>query len=241
MAFLYVALDYPDFQHVYQIVRLLDGIEGDFGYKLNLDFIVSNPNFKVTDLETSRPIFADMKMWNGVRTMTEVCRSLHARGFGLTNIHSLCGIGMMKNLMEIVKIFPIPRIKVLGVTVLTHYDSKYCTSQFGRGIELEVIKLARDSVAGGLDGIILPGPFLSELRGVRTLKLVPAVRPKHYQEKRVDQKQTISASDATKAGAELLVCGSPITKSEVPRLALENLLGEIKASSSTKNLMEEER
>lgn len=229
MSFLFVALDYPDFQHAYQMVRQLDSLEADFGYKLNLDFVVTNPGFKVSDLETSRPAFADMKMWNGVRTMSEVCIALQGRGFEYTNIHSLCGLKMMRELSKSLENYS---IKIFGVTILTHYDDDYCVYLFGKSLEIEVCHLLQDINLSGLFGAILPGRFLKDAKRFleRGKTLVPAVRPDSYTEKRKDQLQTITAYNATLNGADYLVCGSPITKAENPRLALETLLDGIKVA-----------
>ena len=230
MTSLFVALDYPDFQHAYNMVRILDGIEGDFGYKLNLDFIVTNTNFRVQDLETTRPVFADMKMWNGVRTMTETCRNLQQRGFEFTNIHSLCGLEMMSELSSSLKD---SSIRIFGITILTHYDDEYCVNCFGKSMEIEVCHLLQDINLSGLFGAILPGQFLKEakrfLRSGKTL--VPAARPSNYAEKRKDQLQTISIQEATRDGADYLVCGSPITKSENPRVSLETILTEVEEAT----------
>lgn len=230
MAFLFVALDYPDFQHTYHMIRQLDSLEADFGYKLNLDFIITNKTFKVENLETNRPIFADMKMWNGVRTMTETCLALQHQGFKFTNIHSLCGLSMMRELSRNLKE---TKIKVFGVTILTHYDDKYCVDHFGKSMEIVVCHLLQDINLSGLFGAILPGAMLNNAK--RFLEsgktLVPAVRPNNYIEKRKDQLQTISATDASKKGADFLVCGSPITKADNPRKALEDILKEMEITS----------
>lgn len=57
--------------------------------------------------------------------------------------------------------------------------------------------------------------------------LTPAVRPSNYLEKRLDQITTYPVVDAIRNGADFLVCGSPITKSEDPKESLRKILEEM--------------
>ncbi len=56
--------------------------------------------------------------------------------------------------------------------------------------------------------------------------VTPGVRPEWFQAKG-DQKRTVTPRDAILAGADRLVMGRPITKSDDPRAAIERTLEEI--------------
>lgn len=230
MSLLFVALDSPKRERVLEWMGLLDDMERDFGYKVNLDFIVQNGGVgAIRDLPTTRPIFADMKMWNGVRTMVETCKALQDAGASFVSVYALAGVDMLTELREALSDLSHPIIKLLGLTVLTHYDDAYCREQFGMSLELTVSHLAEIAQNAGLHGIIVPGTALGAVKEFEIAKLVPAVRPLSYVEKRKDQKQTVSAQAATRAGADLLVCGSPVTKADDPRRALAEILEEVLA------------
>jgi orotidine-5'-phosphate decarboxylase len=91
---------------------------------------------------------------------------------------------------------------------------------------LETVRhFAEIATAAGCHGIILPGTALKSVADLDTIKVVPGVRPTWYKDARHEEK--IKPRVAAEKGANVLVCGSPIMKSENPVDALQRILAEI--------------
>lgn len=104
---------------------------------------------------------------------------------------------------------------VLGVTVLTSIGAEECLSIFGDQPGPKVLQFARMLAEVGADGIIC-SPQELELLGWNTpeldrlLRVTPGVRPLWAAVG--DQKRVMTPGEATKAGANYLVIGRPITQ-----------------------------
>jgi len=229
--FLFVGLDYDNPSKVVEFAEELAEVNDDrFGYKLNLDFIINSvltgncePFEKIMGL--GRPIFTDLKMWNGKRTMTSIVNELVKRDVSYFNIYALADKPFLE---AVVNATQGTNTKALGVTVLTHYDNDYCQRMRGCSLPKAVRKDAETAYNAGCHGIILPGTMLSEVEDLPVEKLVPAVRPAWYGLTGDNwQKQETLVKDAIKGGANLLVCSSPIRKSENRKEALIKTLNEI--------------
>jgi orotidine-5'-phosphate decarboxylase len=115
---------------------------------------------------------------------------------------------------------------VLGVTVLTSMDGN-ALSEIGLGTDVgrQVERLAVLAVNAGLRGLVCSPLEIAGLR--QTLPahvqlVTPGIRTSA--DKADDQKRTLSAPEAIKAGANWLVIGRPIYAAENPRAAAEAIL-----------------
>ncbi len=229
--FLFVGLDYQDPYEVADFAEELCQVDRDsFGFKLNLDFLINtvlSGNYEPFErvLSMKKPIFTDLKMWNGKRTMTSIAEGLIKRNVDYFNVYSLADKPFLEALVEKTKG---TNTKVLGVTVLTHYDEDYCQRKRGCSFEEAVRSDAETAYDAGCDGIILPGTMLNEVMDLQMEKLIPAVRPDWYGKTGDNyQKQESSVKEAIDGGANLLVCSSPIRKSPDRKEALIKTLDEI--------------
>ena len=88
---LFIALDYREEDannKIYKTAEQLSSINGQFGYKLNIDAVVRYDFIgdlvkRVASL--GRPVFVDMKMGNGSSTMASITRDLCSRGVKIIN------------------------------------------------------------------------------------------------------------------------------------------------------------
>jgi orotidine-5'-phosphate decarboxylase len=227
---LYLALDTPDPHKAWQMARMVHGVEGDYGFKLNLDELLLNDavhqvaRFKE---EFGRPIFTDTKTWNGARTMAEVAVGLGRAGSSLVNIYAQSGVKFMRRVMGAVQDSDV-EIDVFALGVLTHYTEADCQRLYRRTLSATVRLFARDAAEAGADGYIQPGTVLHRTKWLEVKKLVPAVRPLWYGDTKANlQEQTVTPEQAFAGGADIVVCGSPVFKSEEPAEALHRLLEEI--------------
>ena len=226
--FLFVALDdlAQKEDETLKTAEQLSGIKGDFGFKVNLDYLL-NPKKGLEDLlkpiqQFGRPVFTDLKMWNGTRTMISVIENLVALEVDFLNVYALAD-----NLLpKAIKITDGTKTKVLVLTVLTHFDEAYCKKHFRRPLRETVRHFAEVAIEVGGHGIILPGTALDVVRDLKTIKAVPGVRPKWFADTRHEEE--VEPRTAVEKDAHILVCGSPIMKAIDKVNALQRILEEMK-------------
>ena len=232
--FVYVALDH-DYQqrNIYFAEKLSEEVEyGKFGFKINLDSIASfsqdalNPYYVIKQLsKTGKPIFVDMKMWNGGRTMETIAKGCADLGIDIINIYPHSGLKFGE---RVKRALDGSNTKLFGLTVLTHYTDKDTQKLYGKNVRDSVRMFAEMNKEFGVDGIVVPGTQLDVVQDFSYLKLCPAIRPEWYEDKKAnEQEQTITPMEAISHGADYLVVGSPILKSDKPSEALERILKEI--------------
>lgn len=229
--FLFVGLDYQNPDEVVDFAEDLSSVDRDnFGFKLNLDFFINtalegNTQYVERIFSLGRSIFTDLKMWNGKRTMTSIAEKLAKNGVDYVNVYALADRPFLESVVGAVAG---SYTRVLGVTVLTHYDGDYCQRMRGCSLREAVRIDAEVAYSAGCHGIILPGSMLGKVEDLPMEKLVPAIRPDWYGKTGANfQKQETSVRDAIEWGADLLVCSSPIRNSENRREALIKTLDEM--------------
>ena len=223
--FLFIALDglAKEEKETLSIAEQLASISGNFGFKINLDYILKKgfKNALKPIQQFGRPVFADLKMWNGTRTMVSVIENLVAMKVDYTNVYVLADDLLPKT----IRIAEGTKTKVLGLTVLTHFNKNYCQKHFRRSLLETIQHFAEIAVKAGCHGVILPGTTLEAVKNLNIIKVVPGVRPSWYKDAR--HKEEVEPRVAIKKGADIIVCGSPIMKSRDPVRALEKILSEI--------------
>lgn len=221
----WLALDFSTADEVRQVIEALRDVEGEYGCKINLDLFMREPTIVRWILEQAkRPVFVDMKMWNGPRTMTSVVESVADSGACMTNAYALAD----DLLLKAVKAAHSRGVMLLGVTVLTHYTEEYCKRVFCRPLCGTVRMLAEMALYAGCDGYILPGTTLCEVNDLSGIKFNPAVRPEWFQDPGANhQKQFMTPRDALLAGSNMISCGSPVFGSTNPSENLSRILREV--------------
>lgn len=226
--FLFVALDDLDKQEqtTLEVAEQLSGVEGNFGFKANLDYLlryglegISSSVKKVQRF--GRPVFADLKMWNGTRTMRSVIEMMVANEVDYLNVYALAD-DLLPKAIQATKG---SKTKVLGLTVLTHFSEDYCQKHFRRTLRETVRHFAEVALERGCHGIILPGTALGVVTDLKAIKVVPGIRPKWYTDTRHEEE--VEPKVAVEQGADNLVCGSPIMKSANKTEALRRVLSEM--------------
>lgn len=228
-SFLFIALDglAEKEKETLKIAERLSEIEGNFGFKINLDYLLKKGIQDAVEnvKQFGKPVFADLKMWNGGRTMTSVIENLVSMEVEYLNIYALAD----DLLPEVIKIVGDSKTKILGLTVLTHYSEDYCQKHFHHSLRGAVRHFAQVAIEVGCHGIILPGTTLEIVQDLEIIKVVPGIRPEWYEDTR--HKQTVTPSEAILNGADVIVVGSPITKDKNPPEALRRILREVKISA----------
>ena len=230
---IYVALDYDGQQKNIDLARsLADSVDSSaYGFKINLDSVADfapdalNPHDLVNAIQSfGKPVFVDMKMWNGGRTMVNIAKGCGNLGVDILNMYPHAGGKFMD---KVAKALDGTKTELFGLTVLTHYTDKDTQLLYGKSLQETVSMLADISAAHGAKGLVVPGTQLATVQGLALDKLCPAVRPVWYENRKDNnQEQTITPGDAIRAGAKHLVVGSPIRKSENPGHALVRIIEE---------------
>jgi len=214
--FLFVALDdlMEKEKETLETTERLAAVDGPFGFKLNLDYLL-NPMLSTKTVlfqvrqRFGRPIFADLKMWNGTRTMRSVIETLVKCEVDYLNVYALAD----DLLPGAIKATEGSKTKVLGLTVLTHFTEDYCWKWFKRSLKDTVRLAAEVALERGCHGIILPGTTLDVVMDLDTDKCTPGVRLGWYPADSRHQ-QEVTPRKAVEQRATHLVCGGPIMKSQ---------------------------
>jgi len=123
-------------------------------------------------------------------------------------------------------------IKLLAVTVLTSIGDRE-TGEPGQEKTVKELVLfrGRNALKLGCDGIICSGLEVADLRnelGKDFIIVTPGIRPsKSGRLPEDDQKRIATARQAIASGADYLVVGRPISRSDSPELVIEELQEEI--------------
>jgi len=202
-----------------------------YGFKVNLDSVAnfspsatSSYSFVKEVMSHGKPVFVDMKMWNGERTMRNVAKGCAELGVNIINMYPHAG---KKSMTEVLEAINGSNTRLFGLTVLTHYTERDMKI-YGRSFSESVKMFAQMSYDYGAHGIILPGTELKTVKDIPSLKLCPGIRPNWYNLKDNDQEQVVTPSEAIDNGANYIVVSSAIRKSRDGPEALERILLEIK-------------
>jgi orotidine-5'-phosphate decarboxylase len=214
---LFVALDNlitDEKSTLYKTRRLSELL--DIGFKVNLDYLLLKgiePTIKKLRFwcEKPCPIFVDLKMWNGSRTMINIIKQLIDCEVNYTNVYLLAGQDVVEKVVETAAD---SSLKIWGLTILSHYDNNYCRDIFFDYCSGVVKKLSLTAILSGCHGVILPGPCLAAIEDLKIVKVVPGVRPVWYSDDR--HKQAITPESAYIDGATHIVVGGPIMNADDP-------------------------
>ncbi|MEN6617374.1 MAG: orotidine-5'-phosphate decarboxylase [Syntrophorhabdus sp.] len=226
------ALDVDRFEEAQHLVQQFKDHVGMFKVGKQL-FTQCGP--KIVDyikLKNSK-VFLDLKYHDIPNTVAKASIEAAKLGVDLLNVHASGGFTMMseakKALVEAGKNPDIQRPKIIGVTVLTSLDDNELKKI---GFDIPVIELTRRLASlakeAGLDGVVAGGSeieMIREICGRDFLIVTPGVRIE--EEKKDDQKRTITPAEAIRRGASYIVLGRAVRDSSDPQALLKKITGDI--------------
>lgn len=200
-----VALD-VDFEEARKIVMEL----GDLCtfYKVGLTLFYQSFNKIIEFLkENQKRIFLDLKLHDIPYQVRGAAKSLSNFEPEFLTIHASSG----KEAIAAAKEGSGKKTKVIAVTVLTSIQMRADVAREA------VLNLANEAVKGGADGFVCSGLEVSDLKNCYPDKIaiVPGVRSLKLPYD--DQKRTVTPEEAFKLGADFIVVGREITRSDSPR------------------------
>ena len=174
-------------------------------------------------------VFLDLKFHDIPNTCAKAVAAAADMGIWMVNVHASGGRRMMEAAVEALDKRSGERPLLIGVTVLTSMDADDL-SEIGLSTEPEqqVIRLARLAESSGLDGVVCSARevgLIKENCKFGFLTVTPGIRPLWSQVQ--DQKRIMTPVEAKFAGVDYMVIGRPITRSEEPREACQQILDEL--------------
>jgi orotidine-5'-phosphate decarboxylase len=225
---LIVALDVPSMGEARALIDKLDGVVSFFKVGLWLQFAAGFDGLVELLLKKDKKVFLDAKMFDIGETVKQGVARAAERGVTFVTVH---GDGDIIRAAAEGKCGS--NLKILVVPVLTSLDAAGLQELGYRGSVTEmIVERAKTTLAWGCDGIIAsPRDNPNEIRrsagAGRLLVVTPGVRlPGAALD---DHKRAGTPAQAIAAGADYLVVGRPIVRSDNPACAaaaiIENMRG----------------
>jgi orotidine-5'-phosphate decarboxylase len=227
---LIVALDVPSIAEARELVEKLDGVVSFFKVGLWLEFAAGFDGLIDELHRREKKIFLDAKMFDIGETVKQGVARAAERGVSFVTVH---GDGDIVRAAAEGKAGS--KLKVLVVPVLTSLDSGGLRELGYCGVVAElIVERARTTLAWGCDGIIAAphdNPnYIRDAAGAEQLLVVtPGVRlPGTPLD---DHKRAGTPAQAIAAGADYLVVGRPIVKSDDPARAAMRIIEDMRSAA----------
>ena len=218
------AIDTSDLEESLLLAELLSGEVG--ALKIGKEFFTAHgPAGLGRVAERNHRIFLDLKFHDIPNTVAGAVRSAAALGCWMLTVHASGGSEMLKAAVDAAAGSP----RIFAVTVLTSLDDRdlAAVGQSAPAAD-QVMRLARLAESAGLDGVVCSPREAAMLRSALPAEfelVVPGVRP--FRADAGDQKRAATPGEAVAAGADRLVVGRPITRSDDPAGAARRIASEI--------------
>ena len=190
-------------------------------------FTSSGPKIVKTLHDKGFEIFLDLKFHDIPNTVYESVKSAANLGVWMINVHASGGSKMLDASKKALEGFDKPPLLV-GVTILTSISEEILTEIGFNNLDKQVMRLTKLAERSGLDGVVCAASDASKVKqtcGESFLTVTPGIRPRDADLN--DQSRTSTPKEAIANGSDFLVIGRPITGSEDPTNALENIYKEV--------------
>src|SRR6478609_3734302 len=221
-----VALDFPRADLALAMVEKLG--EACKFYKVGGElFTAAGPQVVQTLRALGNDVFLDLKLHDIPNTVKGAARSAASIGAKLVSVHATGGREMIEAAVEGAG----PNCGVLGVTILTSIDAAMLRTAWGRkSLEVygEGLRLAGECADAGAHGVVCSGLEAHKIGakyGDKLKLLIPGIRAAGG--KSDDQKRTVTAAEAARAGASYIVLGRIVTEAKDPALELKAVMKSI--------------
>ena len=209
-----------------EIIKVLEKIHHNiYGIKIGLQYITQrSPNDIRELLKFKKPIFYDGKFFDIKNTLVTSIQALSSLKVSFATVHLLNGLDALKSANKIAKKI---NIHLLGVSVLTSFsDEDLEKLGFKNTVEKQVEKLIKIAAEANLYGIVCSPLEVKIVKKIAPqLKcFTPGVR---MDSNTHDQKRTMNANDAIKAGSDFLIIGRPILEGD-PKKNIDQIIRSIK-------------
>lgn len=232
---LIVALDVPTVNEALAVVDKLDNVSF---FKLGLQLFMSGGIPELLDALREKSLFVDLKLpgdiGNTIGAVVDICVD---KGVKFLTLSDLMPLVIMSSAMLSRNKRGSENPKFLTVPFLSSLD-RDDLRQIGEGDDIDafVLRRARNALQAGCDGVIASGQAIRPCRNglpPSTIIVSPGIRP--VGSSTDDHKRFTTPRQAVLWGADYLVVGRPILKSEHPRDTAEAIISEIDKAIKEKN------
>ena len=221
---LIIALDVPTAAEAVELTNRLSGDISFFKIGLQL-YTAEGPTIVHRVLASGANVFLDLKLFDIPNTVSKAVAAAAGLGVSMLTIHLAGG----RNMIEAAVAACPPELLLLGVTVLTSFDSESLRETGVQSdVEEQALRLAGLGADCGIRGLVASPHELVALRSRLggDIKIVtPGVRPAWSAAD--DQKRFTTPMEAVQRGADYLVIGRPITAHPQPSEAARKIVSEI--------------
>ena len=209
---LIVALDFDNADKALNFLNNLD--PNKCLVKVGLELFISE-GWKILDLISDRgfEIFLDLKLHDIPNTVAKSIKKISNFNVALTTVHLNGGMSMLEAASS-----EKANIKILGVSILTSLSKEEIFEITDTNFDVYFNNLISIASSSNVDGVVCSPNELDRLKDFNKLKVVPGIRNDVSND---DQKRVMTSTEAYQKGADFIVVGRPITKSEDPKKALE--------------------
>ena len=191
-------------------------------------FTIGGPQIVEWFIKKKFKVFLDLKFHDIPNTVKKACYVASNLGVWMLNVHALGGNEMLMAAKEGVdKSNANPYL--IAVTVLTSLDNKNL-KDIGINISLDelILKLAKNAAEKKFDGIVCSANDIKKIKASLPddfMFVTPGIRL--TLDNQDDQKRIMTPELAIKEGSSILVIGRPITKSDDPSAAINEITARI--------------
>ena len=233
---LIVALDVETAHRALELFEALQDVVGMFKIGPQL-FTAAGPDIVREILAKGGRVFLDLKFHDIPNTVAAAGVEATRLGVSIFNVHASGGVEMMKRtaeaVAEIAERERLMKPKLIAVTLLTSLNQG---SLEKLGINDEppavVARLARVAANCGLDGVVASPQEIGIIRETvvnrNFVVVTPGIRARA--DATQDQRRTLNAAEAIRAGADYLVVGRPILSAGDPPGAARKIVEDIDAA-----------
>ena len=221
-----VALDMSSAEDAVRMARVVGPHVG--GFKVGLPLLHGPGPGVIGVLARLGPVMADAKL-HDIPDQVEAAASLLGEyGARWVTAHAAGGLEMLEAAVTGLSSGSGGTGGILGETVLTHLDAAaLAATGIGGGLGRRVTRMARLSVAAGVEGVVCGSRELGDVAQVAPglLRVTPGIRPDGPLEG--DGDGVVAPEVALSRGAGLLVVGRPITAASDPASVAEALAARV--------------
>jgi orotidine-5'-phosphate decarboxylase len=211
-------LDNVPWENVLGIMQKTEGLV--WGYKIRRSVLERGLKV-IKEIKNFGNVMLDFKLYDIPSAMTESLKLHIDAGADITTIHCTSGYepeteGMAKD-------------HIAGVTILTSMDQSDFNRYYQGGSLLKMVgRMAQDALLR-YEYLVCSARDLEHIHTLDIKKICPGIRPRWYL-RSDDQERTATPVDAIKKGADHLVIGRPILKSDDLVGAVRRTNAEIEAA-----------
>jgi orotidine-5'-phosphate decarboxylase len=227
------ALDFASLEQARSMATTLGDEVGMLKVGLEL-FTVAGPAALRLGEETARPIFLDLKLHDIPATVERAVAGASTLGAAIVTVHASGGPAMLRRATERARKDG-AGLQIAAITVLTSLDARDLQAIGVAGdVATHAGRLARMAWEEGVRTFVCSPHEAAELRaslGKDAILMTPGVRATDSAEHH-DQKRTMSAAEAVRAGADWVVVGRPIRDAADPLRAARDIAREVDRARS---------